>query len=80
MSEMEIDQQRGELSIIGDNPLTEEMELLVDNLFESLQQAVYKGAANMKLETLGIDNLTMPTDVCHNNFMDDCKTASKPIQ
>ena len=80
MSEMEIDQKRGELSIIGDNPLTKEMELLVDKLFEQLTQVVMGDTGTMKLETLGVDQLTVPTVVCHNKFMDDCTHTSKPTQ
>ena len=78
MSEMEIDQQRGELSIIGDNPLTKEMELIVDKLYEQVSQAVKRGASTMELIPLSVDKLNVLTDVCHNQFMDDCKHISKP--
>jgi len=77
MSEMEIDQQRGEISIIGDNPLSEEMEQLVDKLFGQVEQAVIVGAATMKLEPLSVDKLNTLSEMCHNQFMDDCKHTSK---
>ncbi len=77
MSEMEINQQRGEMSIIGDNPLSEDMEVLVQQLFESVQQAVQHGSKAMTLESLSIDNLNELSNVCHNQFMNDSKRSSE---
>lgn len=77
LSEMEIDRQRGEISIIGDNPLNKDMGLLVQKLFTFVQQAVQHGAGEMKLEPLSMDNLNALSNVCHNQFMDNCKHTSK---
>ncbi len=77
MSEMEIDRQRGEISIIGDNPLTESMLHLVDQLFLKLGTAVTGGAEAMTLEPLGVNQLNSLSDVCHNQFMNDCKPTGK---
>jgi hypothetical protein len=77
MSEMEINQQRGEMSIVGDNPLSEDMEVLVQQLFESVQQAVQHGSKAMTLESLSIDNLNELSNVCHNQFMNDSKRSSE---
>ncbi len=79
MSEMEIDKQRGEKSIIGDNPLTEDMELLVKKLFEKINQAVLGGAQVMDLVPLGINQLNKLTDVCHYQ-VDDTSTTSNLIK
>ena len=65
ISEMEIDQQRGEISIIGNNPLSDKMQLLVDKLFEQIDQAVIQGAQAMNLVPLEINQLNVLTDVCH---------------
>ncbi|HIG79238.1 MAG TPA: hypothetical protein EYQ47_04450 [Cycloclasticus sp.] len=77
MSEMEINRQRGEMNIIGDNPLSEDMEVLVQQLFESVQQAVQHGSKAMTLESLTIDNLNELSNVCHNQFMSDSKRSSE---
>jgi hypothetical protein len=79
MSEMEIDRQRGEISIIGDNPLTDDMEILVNKLFEKIDQAVVGGAQAMDLVPLGIEQLNKLTDVCHYQ-VDDTSTISDPIK
>jgi len=79
MSEMEIDRQRGEISIIGDNPLTDDMEILVNKLFEKIDQAVVGGAKAMDLVPLGIEQLNKLTDVCHYQ-VDDTSTISDPIK
>lgn len=79
MSEMEIDKQRGERSIIGDNPLTEDMELLVKKLFEKINQAVLGGAQVMDLVPLGVNQLNKLTDVCHYQ-VDDTSTMSNLIK
>ena len=79
MSEMEINRQRGEISIIGDNPLTDDMEILVNKLFENINQAVVGGAQAMDLVPLGIEQLNKLTDVCHYQ-VDDTSTISDPIK
>jgi len=80
MSELEIDRHRGEISIVGGNPLTREMELLVNNLFGQLSRAVVDGAATMKLEPLSVDKLNPLTSVCQNQFMEDSQQAGNPIK
>ncbi|RUM78658.1 MAG: hypothetical protein DSZ16_09830, partial [Candidatus Thioglobus sp.] len=79
MSEMEINRQRGEISIIGDNPLTDDMEKLVNELFEKINQAVVGGAQAMDLVPLGIEQLNKLTDVCHYQI-DDTSTVVDPIK
>ncbi len=71
MSEMENDRQRGETSIIGDNPLSGAMVRLVNDIFEKLSHAVLRGAAGMELEPLGVNQLNALTDVCHNKFANE---------
>jgi len=77
MSEMEIDRVRGETSIIGDNPLSEPMDRLVNNIFGKVSLAVLQGAAGMKLEPLGVNQLNALTDVCHNQFENDFHPTGK---
>ncbi len=79
MAEMENDRQRGKKSIIGDNPLTDDMEVLVNKLFEKVNQAVVGGAQAMDLVPLGIEQLNKLTDVCHYQI-DDTSTIFDPIK
>jgi hypothetical protein len=79
MAEMENDRQRGKKSIIGDNPLTDDMEILVNKLFEKINQAVVGGAQAMDLVPLGIEQLNKLTDVCHYQI-DDTSIISDPIK
>ena len=79
MSEMESDRQRGETSIIGDNPLSGKMSRLVDEISEKLSLAVLQGAAGMRLEPLGVKQLNALSDVCHNQFANDFHPQSKKI-
>ncbi len=79
MSEMESDRQRGETSIIGDNPLSDKMSRLVNELFRKLSLAVLQGAAGMKLEPLGVKQLNALTDVCHNQFASDFHPQGKKM-
>ena len=78
LDEMSIDQQRGEIGIIGDKPLSPKMEILVQNLTERVVQAVTFGADGMDLVPLQVDQLNSLSNICHNQFMDDCKLQSKP--
>ena len=79
MAEMENDRQHGKKSIIGDNPLTDDMEILVNKLFENINQAVVGGAQAMDLVPLGIEQLNKLTDVCHYQI-DDTSTVVDPIK
>ena len=79
MAEMENDRQRGKKSIIGDNPLTDDMEVLVNKLFEKVNQAVVGGAQAMDLVPLGIEQLNKLTDVCHYQIY-DTSTIFDPIK
>jgi len=76
---MEINRQSGEINIIGDNPLTDDMDKLVNELFEKINQAVVGGAQAMDLVPLGIEQLNKLTDVCHYQI-DDTSTIFNPIK
>ena len=55
------------------------MEILVNKLFEKIDQAVVGGAQAMDLVPLGIEQLNKLTDVCHYQ-VDDTSTISDPIK
>jgi hypothetical protein len=55
------------------------MEILVNKLFEKINQAVVGGAQAMDLVPLGIEQLNKLTDVCHYQI-DDTSTVVDPIK
>jgi len=79
MAELEVNRNAEEISIVGENPLAPEMEQNVQRVFEFTRQAALHGAAGLAdVETLSSDQLTPLADICHNQFMDDCRRATKP--
>ncbi len=76
MSEMAIDKQNGKISVIGSNPLSSEMELLVNKLFAQVEMLVTNSIKATNLKHLGVKQLNTLTDVCHNRFMENCKTLT----
>jgi len=79
MAEMEVNQDAAEMSIVGENPLAPEMERNVQRVFELTRQAALHGVAGLAdVATLSPDELTPLADVCHNQFMEDCRHATKP--
>jgi len=78
MAEMEVNQDAAEMSIVGENPLAPEMVENVQRVFEFAQQAALHGVAGLaNVATLSPDKLTPLADMCHNQFMDDCRLATK---
>ncbi|RUM52064.1 MAG: hypothetical protein DSY87_07810 [Methylococcus sp.] len=79
MAEMEVNRDVGEINIVGENPLAPEMEKNVQRVFESTRQAALHGAAGLNdVVTLSSDQLTPLADICHNQFMEDCRLPTKP--
>ena len=75
IAEMALEQKANEKNIIGDNPMTKDMALLVDRLFELVHQAVTRGASSMALQPLGVKQLNVLSDVSHIQFMDSDRKA-----
>jgi hypothetical protein len=79
MDEMKINHDAGELAIVGENPLTPGMELIVQNIFELTCQAVLRGTDGLaSVKPLSVDHLSPLADVCHNQFTEDSRLATKP--
>ncbi len=79
MAEMEINQDAAEMSIVGENPLAPEMERNVEQVFELAHQAALQGVTGLDdVATLSPDKLTPLADVCHNQFIEDCRLTTKP--
>ena len=78
LSEIETNRASGEVSIVGDNPLMPEMEKIVARVFEATCKAATQKIDTIPgLQSMTAEQLTPIADVCHNQFIEDCKIATK---
>ena len=79
MDEWTISRDADEPTIVGDNPLTPDMEQMVQGVFELTCQAVLAGTKGLpSVMPLSTDHLNPLADVCHNQFTQDLQLATKP--
>jgi len=78
LSEIETNRANGEVNIVGDNPLMPEMEEIVARIFEATCIAATQPLDTIPgLQSMNAEQVTPLTDVCHNQFIEDCKLTSK---
>ena len=76
MAEMEVNLDAGEISNVGQNPLAPEMERIMNNAYEMARRAALHGVHGLStVETLGVNQLRPPADVCHNQLVHDSGIA-----
>lgn len=72
LSELEMNAEIGEDSIVGENPMRPENEIIVNEMVSAMQNAVINGIKGVSnLQPLTAEQLTPLTDVCHNQLVND---------
>ncbi|PPC86207.1 MAG: hypothetical protein CTY31_13835 [Hyphomicrobium sp.] len=73
LTELEIHRHSGEVTAIGDRPITPEAQNIVDRIVACTKLAVDLGVEGMDdLSPLSVDDLNPLADVCHNQLVRDC--------
>ncbi len=79
LGELHHDQETGETTIIGDNPMAEKDLKIVQEIVALTEMAVRGGLAGLpKVVPLSVKDLNPLADVCHNQLIDDIR-LSTPI-
>ena len=73
LTELEIHRDSGEMTAIGDHPITPGAQKIVDRIAAYTQLAVDRGVEGMSgLVPLSVDDLNPLAAVCHNQLIKDC--------
>jgi hypothetical protein len=73
LTELEIHRQSGEVTAIGDRPITPDAQRIVDRIVDCTKLAVELGVAGMDdVSPLSVHDLNPLADVCHNQLVRDC--------
>lgn len=79
LEELSVDIKAGQVTAVGQHPLTPHGERIVDRIVEVSNIAVTRGAEGFEdLVPLSVDDLNPLADVCHNQLIEDCR-RSTPI-
>ena len=79
LEELKIDVEAGQVTAIGQHPLTPDAEKTVERIVEMSTIAVKQGISGLDDVTpLSVEDLNPLAKVCHNQLIDDCR-LSTPI-
>ena len=77
LKELEIHRDSGEMTVIGDHPITPDAQKVVDRIAAYTQLAVDYGVEGMSgLVPLSVDDLNPLAEVCHNQLIGDCRLSA----
>ncbi len=76
IDELQVNHDKGEVSIVGQYPLAPEARKVVDDTVELARQAVALGAGMPGLVPLSVEQLNPLAKVCHNQLIEDCVLRS----
>ncbi|MEE8321861.1 MAG: hypothetical protein V3R68_08480 [Gammaproteobacteria bacterium] len=78
LSELEVNRDVGEARIVGENPLTADVEKVVEQAVTMTQTAATEGVKGLaNLMPLTIEQLTPLAEVCHNQLLADCRAPTR---
>lgn len=78
LSELEVNMDAGEARIVGEKPLSPDVEKVVEQVVTMTQTAVTEGVKGLSdLLPLTIEQLTPLADMCHNQLMADCHAPAR---
>lgn len=77
LKELHHDQETGETTIVGDNPMAENDMKIVQEIVALADLAVRKGLAGLaNVVPLSVNDLNPLADVCHNQLIDDIRLST----
>lgn len=77
LSELELNRKLNKTGIVGERPLSADLEKLIDRIATTTQTAVQDGINGLPdIHPLTAAQLTPLADMCHNQFMRDCYAPS----
>jgi len=77
LEELNIDQSKGEISAVGQQPITPEAERVVEEIASLTDTAIRKGVDGISdLVPLSVKDLNPLADICHNQLINDVRRTS----